>query len=163
MEDVSAVGVGVEGKTVPPRPRVLGIALRRGPGRVGMAEDVLAHPVPDVAEVLVPAGGGRLAARTLMEVVSRVLEEGVLVADDFLEGGAVRDRAGSILGFSPGDVVEVVVLEGAVQVVRVTKARVIPVGVAPVAVAERVIREVVEDIRRAALPGLDAAVIVAVE
>jgi hypothetical protein len=43
------------------------------------------------------------------------------------------------------------------------EARVIAGGVAPVAVALRVVGEVVEDICRAALPGLDAAVIVAVK
>ncbi len=43
------------------------------------------------------------------------------------------------------------------------EARVIAGGVLPVAVALRVVGEVVKDIRRAALPGLDAAVIVAVE
>src|SRR6516225_11265614 len=104
----------------PARPRVPGVALRLGPGWVGVAEHVLAHPVPDVAEVLVPAGGGRLPARTLVEVVGGVLEEGVLVTDDLLEGGAIGEWAGCILGFSPGDIVEVVVLESAVEVVSVT-------------------------------------------
>src|SRR5262249_42320866 len=107
VEDIPAISVGLERKVAPLRTRLPGVALRLGPGRVGVAEDVLAHPVPDVAEVLVPAGGGRLAARTLVEVVGGVLEEGVLVTDDLLECGAVRERAGRILGFSPGDVVEV--------------------------------------------------------
>src|ERR1700722_13467963 len=99
-----------------------------------MAEDVLAYPIPDVAEILVPAGG-RLAARTLVEVVGRVLKESVLVTDDLLEGTAVCARVSSVLGFSPGDVVEVVVLEGVVQVVRMAEPRV-AAGVAfPVAVA----------------------------
>src|SRR5580700_6980721 len=128
-----------------PLPSVPGVSLGLGPGRVGVAEDVLAHPVPDVAEVLVPAGSGCLAARTLVEVVDRVVEEGVLVTDDFLEGGAVREWAGRVLRFSPGDVVKVEVLEGAVQVVRMAEARVTFGGVAPVAVAVRVVGEVVKD------------------
>jgi hypothetical protein len=47
-----------------------------------------------------------------VEVKDRVLEEGVLVTDDFLEGRAIREGAGRVLRPSPGDVVEVVVLEG---------------------------------------------------
>src|SRR5215467_12181966 len=101
----------------PPRPRAPGVAFRLGPGRVGVAEDVLAHSVPDVGEVLVSAGRGRLAARTLVVVVGRVLEEGVLVTVDLLEGGAVHQWVARLLRFSPGDVVEVVVLEGAVEIV----------------------------------------------
>src|SRR5262245_32483958 len=100
-----------------PRTCILGVALRLGSGRVGVTEDVLTHPVPDVAEVLVPAGRGCLPARTFVVVVDRVVEEGVLVTDDLLKCRAVREWARRVLGFAPGDVVEVVVLEGAIEVV----------------------------------------------
>src|ERR1017187_2404187 len=68
-----------------------------------------------------------------------------------------------ILGFAPRNVVEVVVLERAIEIIGVAKPRVRVAVTLPVAVAQRVVGEVVEDIKWAALPGLDATVVVAVE
>ena len=150
--------------------------LRRGPAsaslpaasvlrRVGIAEDAQAHALPDVAQELDAAGLGLLPARAGHEVVDGVVEERVLVTDDLLEGRRVGQLAGRALGLAPGDVVEVVVLERPVQVIGVAEA-VLRIGVqhvVPVAVAAGVARDVVIDVGRAALPGLDAAEVVHVD
>src|SRR5439155_12286718 len=98
----------------------------------------LADALPDVAEILVPPRRRLLPPRAGVEVVDRVLEERVLVADDLLEGGAVDQGARDVLGLAPRDVVEVVVLESAVEIVRVAEARVRAAVPLPVAVAQRV-------------------------
>src|SRR5205823_5108123 len=98
---------------------IFGIGFGLGLGRVGMAEDSLTDAVPDVAEVLVASSRGRLPAGARVVVVNGVLKKRVLVADDFLKSGAVHQRARHILGLAPRDVVEVIILEGAVEIVSV--------------------------------------------
>ena len=94
----------------------------RGPRRVGVAKDASAHALPDVAQELDAPGLRRLPPRAAHEVVDGVVEEGVLVTDDLLEGRRVGQLAGRALGLAPGDVVEVVVLEPAVQVIGMAEA-----------------------------------------
>ncbi len=84
---------------------------------------------------------------------------------DLLEGGGIGQRTGRAFGLAPGDVVEVVVLERPVQVVGVAEA-VVAFGVehvVPVAVAAGVARDVVVDVGRSSLPGLNAAEVVVVQ
>src|ERR1043166_1241760 len=145
------------------RPGIFGISGRGGSGRIGVPKDELANSIPDISQVLCAARGGSLPSRTGVEIKNRIVKKSVLVADDFLESRAVNHRAREVLRLAPGNIVEMIIFESAVEVIGMAESGVGAAVTFPIAVAESVVRNIVEDVERPALPCFDAAVIIAIE
>src|SRR5262249_4439394 len=99
------------------------------------------------------------------EVVNSIVKKSVLIADDLLKRRGVGQLASGSFGLTPGNVIEIVVLERAIQIVRVPETG-LRIGIqlmVPTAIAAGVSGNVIVHIGRAALPGFDSAEIIHID
>ena len=135
-------------------------------GRLGVPEHPVTDTVPDIAHELVASCLRCLATGPLHEIVRRVVEEHVLVADDLLKHGGGTVPTIDIIAQSPANVVEIVVLEGTVQIIRhaeasaARRARRFIRHPVIVSVSTRIAGHIIEHIRRSPLPCLDVAAVI---